>query len=172
MNKLAAVWPNMNNASRLPRYFKALGDLPDQAFAEMVEQILDTAKTMPLPDDFRQIASRWRHQYAIKNGEPFGAIKEAEIIECLSCMDLGIVRIQHHTGNDFDELMRCDCHIGEKSDLAAPQWDNQLGGAFKKSPVPINWFKCDAGKIFEKAQGWTKKRKKAEKHWSSLGYKP
>lgn len=96
--------------------------------------------------------------------------------DCDVCQDLGIVRITHHVKDDFESLMKCACGNKSEMNLKIPEWDNGLGGAFKRDICPLEWFKPkDLNGIFnesfwERVEFFKNKKRKAEAHWKSVGF--
>ena len=48
MNNLNQIWPGINNKSRLRKYFQYLEKLPEKAWDEISDTLMDNHRTMPL----------------------------------------------------------------------------------------------------------------------------
>lgn len=160
------------------------GEVSGQGFIEICNTISDTFRNAPLPIDFHKAALEWRRNYFLENGSHYGDSKYSNVTEatfveinCDKCNDIGYVRIRHRVPDDFDSLMLCGCP-SSPPDPIIPEWDAQLSGVFSKTAVPVEWFKPKVTendsyielheKIWSKVEGWSKWRKKAERHWAQL----
>jgi len=183
MNKLAVAFPGITNLARMQRYYAAVASLPDEAFDDVVNDLLDTARSMPLPKDFLESARVWRANFYRQNGSYYAEkskIEEGDGIDCRKCGDLGYLKITHKNPEiKLLTVMRCHCEMGGRGSRDIPEWDNALLTVYNCEPCPISWFKPDLdvnssndaallGTLFKKASGWRDFIKKSEAYWKAV----
>lgn len=183
MNRLSAVWKDINSGERVTRYYRKVAGLPPEAIKFIVDTWLDSSQKMPLPNDFEKLAKEWRTNYFHEKGHYYGfdsAGSAVEAIQCGLCNDCGIIKIVHHNPDDFKQLMRCDCDAGTRSAALLPQWAGDIAGAFKRETMDPKWFnptllngeplEKSEMKFYKKLMDWKRILNKSEDYWRGVGY--
>lgn len=173
----------INDVARIPRYYRAVSNLPREALIEITDDFLDSSKYTPLPKDFLAAAVEWRKRYFLEHGHYYGktvAESTEDKIDCNYCFDSGIVKIKHTVPDNFQKLIRCDCRVGSKCTAKLPSWAADLNGAFVRIDIDPSWFnphtnetdndKSAEKKIWDKVREWQKIVKKSEIYWKEIGY--
>lgn len=180
MNKLSKRWSAINTQGLEDRYFKAIEALPEEAFKEIIYNLLDSAQKMPLPKDFNEAAKDWRNRFYKENGFYFGSEKnEIEQIEpgCKWCLDTGVLKVMSHNDNDW-KFFSCDCDNGKKNEHLFPIWSNELLQAYKKVILDFK-FKPEIDNLTKESQDlsvynkifeWKKLKLNQAEKWKELGY--
>ena len=174
MNELAELWPQITSRARLERYKKAVRDMDNHSFSQMINEFLDQAKFMPLPKDFAEWGKVWkRKQSPEPTPEPYQVL-------CEKCGDLGILRCQGLRTNITDTLMRCSCRAGLRQPWALPMIEPEFTELlWRVTKPPIEWFRPDEAGLESmnltkalnlKAIEWRGKVAEAETYWRELGY--
>lgn len=178
MAKLSGIWPSeFKSAERLKRYYNALCDLPDEAFCEIVNSIIDNFRTAPLPKDFREAADEWHKTFISKNGYKYGSQKEEYfegVIECEWCMDSGMLYCSESSDPSTQFFMLCDCKTGMKrNDDLIPHWSKQVASAYHRLPFKTkDWVPTGAITAMGLMDMWRSKIHEGRTYWANLRKKP
>lgn len=185
MNRLAVVFPGINNKERLSRYFRHVEGLPEAAFTGIVNNLLDHSRQMPLPKDFEVLAKDWRNAFYSRNGYYYGTeklVSQEACVDCDTCFDSGIIKVTRIEDDKFMQLMRCTCQKGKESQAIIPVWEDIVHQqSFKKMPLNDRWFnptfaKKDSdetmgSKLMKKLAEWKSQIVRSENYWREQGYK-
>lgn len=176
MNNLNQIWPGINNKSRLKKYFQYLEKLPEKAWDEISDTLMDNHRTMPLPKDFQEAATAWKraNNYFVGNDK-----EQQESIYCQKCFDSGVLFIKTKS-TEPTVFVFCDCYFGTKSlhayDEMMPQWNKtffQMG--FEIQPFDVEFFKpkiqgeITLNKISTTVERFRKKLYESRDYFNSLG---
>lgn len=173
-------YPNLKIKAKLERIYHVCKDLDSKSMTEVFNQIIDSSKGIPTPDEVRNSVNAWKRNYYMKHGHWYGHERDVSPgmeNDCQKCNDLGVVRACHHDSDHNYLLFRCNCNHGKSNLAQLPEWDNNLGGAYKKTPCPLDWFKPELvegevqyGKLLDLFHKWKGRVQNSEKHWSDLGF--
>lgn len=142
MNGLNEIWPGINNKSRLRKYFKHIEMLPEEAWDEIADSLMDNFRTIPLPKDFHEAAVSWKraNNFKLESDD-----SEQNYFYCNQCLDSGFLFIKVKP-SEPTIFVFCDCNSGSKNlhvyDEMMPQWNKtffQMG--FEIQPFDIEFFK-------------------------------
>lgn len=146
INRLLVEWPSAFKGERLARIYSAVSDVPDYAFEEIANGMLDNFRTAPLPSDFHKASAEWHKRYFSKHGKFYHDQHDHEVIDvvpikCAQCSDFGFIQITLKN-NGFQTILRCDCIEGKlQNDEYLPQWQPYFRDWMEISKCPLEWFR-------------------------------
>lgn len=175
INGLIEAFPSLKNRARLARIYFFLQSLPQEAAKKIIQDVGDSAKSTPTPNDFREMVSVWKKSYYAKHGNYYGAekIENKEAYFCTICNDAGVVELYPHGKETMSHHMRCGCIEGLKHWSRLPEFDKALKQGFRVVAPALTNFKPtngSYGEILEKYKTWRSVLNKSENHWKLLGY--
>ena len=173
---LIEAFPSLKNRAKLERIYFFLSGLPFEAARTVILQVGDHAKSTPTPNEFRELAVRWKNSYYAKHGNYYGVekIENQEITFCEVCKDAGIIELIPHGKTEISHHMRCYCEFGLKHFARLPVFDKGLKQGFRTNAPALENFKPTKGELNEiwtKFGIWKGLLEKSEIHWKNLGYK-
>jgi hypothetical protein len=147
------------------RIYSFVRDLGPISFQRIVRSMLDTQRVAPLPKDFLEAAGNERKKsFDRKPTQEFKPIDP----NCHFCGDLGVIKA---IGEDFNELMMCECNESDdyrapKNTWKIPTWSRE----YRREKCPKDWFVPDKGSdligaIQNKAELWKARIEIAEQFW-------
>lgn len=142
MNDLATVWPGINNKSRLKKYYQYIERLPEKAWEDITDMLMDSFRSPPLPKDFKDAATAWK-----KSNEIYD--KQDEFTEnvnsCDECFDSGVIFVKVKP-TEPTVFMYCNCNFGKGCSsnhfFVLPVWNktfDEMG--FVKQTFDLEFFK-------------------------------
>ncbi len=124
---------------RLNSIWRTCAVLPNESFKFIVDRFVDSARTAPLPEEFKKLAYEEKKRLGIEYKEPETLpSKEADCWDCGDSGNLFIFRKETFEpwAKWGDGVIRCHCKVGRARPISqGPIWNSQWETSYSKDPV-------------------------------------
>lgn len=169
------------NPERVRRIQGYTQDLSNVGLVEIVNNMIDTMKFAPTPNDFKELVSNWKRA----NHETILVQREHEVT-CRDCFETGFLFCKYKP-SEPKTICFCHCIHGERAEIeerqhfpVMPVWDNKTFVpvyGFSKEPFPADSFipklkeKSDVeilDFVYQRIGSWKQQKKQANEYWNQL----